>query len=464
MAMHRTTKHRQPGAFTTRTLAVLAVLCGLVLAMPSRANADAAFAAWWEDLWPEAQAAGISRQIFEFAFSQIQVNYEIPGVRRPGRPGRIEPVANDDPSRDDRLPKSCQRPRQSEFLKPANYFQDRLVNRVVDEGRAQYSRLKPVLEEIQRRHGVKGRTVLAIWGRETNFGRYRPKFNTIEALASLAFAGPEVKRPNNRVELIAGLKILEEGHIDMAQYTSSWAGATGYTQFTPTVFEKYATDFDGDGRKDIWNSIPDVLASTARYLNDINWQDNEAWGYEVVLPQGFDCSLEDKRVYKSLRDWQALGIRRATSPFSPDATFPRLDDQAQLLAPGGASGPAFLILRNFEVFRKYNKADLYALYLGHVMDRILCDTDERRCTFQGRWPANDDFSWSVANVCAMQTELAKLGYSDEEADGLFGRGTRAAYGRFQKANGLPLTCYPSKSTLDELRRPGRVGQAAEQAR
>ena len=269
----------------------------------------------------------------------------------------------------------------------------------------------------------------------TAYGRARLPFSAVRTLATQAFMGR--RREKFREELLIAIGILQDGHVSPARMRSSWAGAMGHTQFLPSGFRKYAVDVNGDGRRDIWGSIPDALASTANFLKLNGWQSGKAWGYEVRLPKGFDCTLEGIVNARTIEEWVKLGVTRAFGRKFPGN---RLAENTHLVAPAGTLGPAFLVLENFEVFRAYNKADLYALYIGHVADRIRFGGN-----FEGGWSRVAGFSRD--EMKRLQSALALAGYDVGKIDGLIGSKTRSAIGKWQRKLGRKITCYPPRSLL-----------------
>jgi lytic murein transglycosylase len=416
-------------------LSVFAILC---LAASPRAGAqdgaaayraavEQRFGQWLGALKRDAAARGIAPESFERAMKGVSLDWRLPDLVPPdlgeGRPARP------------RSEKTERQGQQAEFDRPARYFPPKSLEFVTRLGREHRARWKDTLSAIEAKYGVEGHVVLAIWGRETAYGRATLPHNAIDALATQAYMGR--RREQFREELLLALGILQEGHVARSDMRSSWAGAMGHTQFLPSDFRNYAVDFNGDGRRDIWGTIPDALASTANYLKQNGWQRGKAWGYEVRLPDGFDCTLEGIANARSVGDWLGLGVTRAF-----DRTFPpdRLGEDAHLVAPAGVLGPAFLVLDNFEVFRSYNKADLYALYVGHVADRILFAGD-----FEGGWTRVESFSRD--EMKRLQRTLAGEGYDIGKIDGLMGSRTRSIVGQWQKKLGHKVTCYPPRSLL-----------------
>jgi lytic murein transglycosylase len=281
--------------------------------------------------------------------------------------------------------------------------------------------------------------ILAIWGRETAFGTYRLPHNAIRALATEAYLGR--RKDHFREQFLLALKVLQEGHVRLADMKSSWAGAMGHTQFLPADFFKYAVDFDGDGRRDIWNSVPDALASAAKQLKEKGWQTGRRWAHEVRAPSGFDCTLAEPGVSLPLREWLKRGFALASR--QPSAA--ELAEPASVLMPAGFYGPAFLVPRNYFVLKDYNFSDLYVLFVGLLSDRIAGGRG-----FETPWgrvqPLRD------TEVEEMQRILTQRGLYKDKIDGKAGMLTRAALGAYQKANSLRLDCWPTRAVLEHMRR------------
>jgi lytic murein transglycosylase len=275
--------------------------------------------------------------------------------------------------------------------------------------------------------------LLAIWGRETDFGRYKLPYNAVRVLATQAYIGK--RREKFQQEFLLALKILQEGHVRLADMKSSWAGAMGLTQFLPSEFYKYAVDFDGDGRRDIWNSVPDALAAAAGQLKAKGWKTGETWAFEVRAPASLDCSIGVPEVKRPIRDWVAAGV----VPFRK-FTAKEFSQEASLLQPEGIYGPAFLTLNNYYVIKEYNFSDLYVLFVGHLADKI---ADGK--PFQSSWAKIPLLK--SKDVEAMQRVMTARGIYKDKIDGKAGMQTRAALGRFQKENGLKLDCWPTPEVL-----------------
>lgn len=255
--------------------------------------------------------------------------------------------------------------RQPEFTQTWEQYRDaRLSPTRIEAGRRAFAENRALLAGIEQRYGVSPRAVVAIWGLETNYGGFTGAFNVVEALATLAWEGRRAQF--FRAELLAALRILDRGDVSVERMRGSYAGAMGHPQFMPTSFERLAVDFDGDGRRDIWDSRADALGSIANYLARSGWRGDETWGREVVLPPGFDRTT-DHRTMRPLREWVAMGVRRADG-----GGLPRSDMQAAVVIPGGALNgtQAFIVYQNFMAIRRYNPSNFYALAVGLLADRV----------------------------------------------------------------------------------------------
>ncbi len=409
---------------------VLILLAGLIVAMAGWSPAMAAnaaiersFQAWIaDDLWREARQAGVPRPAFDRALAGVELDWTLPDLVPPGTKGTV--------------PKTQQ---QSEFRAPAGYFSERRIRGLVGQGRRALARWETSLDTIEARYGVPRRIVVAIWGRESDYGRAALPHRAIRALATEAFMGR--RKSYFRGELIAALKIAAAGHIPASQMRSSWAGGLGHPQFLPSSFLKYAVDFDGDGRRDIWNSVPDALASIANYLKAHGWQAGRDWGYEAVVPDRLSCTLSGPEQGRPIRQWAAAGVTRVAGRQWPAHELPQV---GYLLFPAGRFGPAWVTTPNFYVLKTYNESDLYALFIGHLADRYGNDRP-----FVGRWAKVGGFN--RADVQAMQKRLERMGHDVGGADGLIGFKTRIAVGTVQAGTGRPVTCFPDRAFVKSLR-------------
>jgi len=390
----------------------------LVLAFPTGAlAADAGFTQFIASLWPEAQAAGVSRATFDSQTRGLEPDYKLPDLILPGRPATGAPS-------------------QAEFVQvPADYLKEASIARLAEEGQRLMQQYRDALAGIEKRFGVPPSIVLAIWGRETDYGRYKEPYDALRVMATQAYVGR--RKDQYRNEFILALKILGDGEVTRQDMRASWAGATGLTQFLPSEFYQHAVDFDGDGRRDIWNSVPDALASAARQLVNKGWQPGVRWAYEVQVPANADCTMGVPEVTKPIGDWLRAGL----VPVRGQKLS--ADEQAQpasLLQPEGTYGPAFLTTKNYFVIKEYNFSDLYVLYVGHLSDRM---TNPQ--PFATPWSASTQLR--TADVEAMQRQLTRLGLYKDKLDGKAGMQTRAALGAYQKSAGLKVDCWPSEAVL-----------------
>src|SRR5262245_5237180 len=402
-----------------------AIVLGFWLAAAAVGSARAAdpnFQRWLEDLWPQAQTLGISRGTFDTATRGLEPDLTLPDLDLPGREGA--------PPRG-----------QAEFVQtPADYIKESNISYLAGQGKKLAAEHARTLAAIEQQFGVPGNILLAIWGRETAFGGYRLPKNAITVLATQGYYGR--RKDFFRQELLYALKMLEEGHIKLADMRSSWGGAMGLTQFLPSEFYKYAVDFDGDGKKDIWKSVPDALASAAQQLVGKGWQRGTRWAYEVRAPQGVDCTIGVPEVTRPLGEWLKQGFALA---YGRKPAAAELNEPASLLLPEGTYGPAFLTLKNYYVIKEYNFSDLYVLFVGHLSERI---SDPRR--FETPWSKNTQLR--TAQVETMQRTLTKLGLYKDKIDGKAGMLTRAALGAYQKANRLKVDCWPTAAVLDDMQK------------
>jgi membrane-bound lytic murein transglycosylase B len=395
----------------------LAAAAGLGIALlqsAGAARADAGFQHWVANFRSTAAKSGVSGATFDRAFA---------GVTEPD-PEVLEKAH-----------------KQAEFTAPAwDYFDNRVQEKSISTGQDMARRWKPWLDKIEARFGVDRYVVLAIWSNESNYGEIlKDKTvmrNVVRSLSTLAYGDPSHAK-YARTQLIAALKILQRGDIDVSHLTGSWAGAMGQTQFIPTSFQIYAVDMDGDGRRDIWDSVPDALATTANLLRKNGWQSGKTWGYEVSLPDG--KKLPNGSM--SLSKWQSLGVTRANGK-----PFKNGGDSAELKLPDSRSGPTFLVLKNFRVIKAYNNADKYAFAVGLLADQIA-----------GYGPLVNDWNRPFTKLSfeakqELQQRLSTLGYYDGKVDGRIGEGSKKAIRAFQAQAGLTQDGYPSMEVLSSLRK------------
>src|SRR6056297_2930415 len=395
----------------------LALLPGAAPAQ-DRAAVERQFRAWLEEtLWPQARADGISRGTFEAAFADVSLQWGLPDLVPPGAAA---------------APRRAQR--QAEFGAPARYFGRNAVEGAAAVGKRMAQRHAAALATAERATGVPGRIVLAIWGRESAYGRAEIPHDAFAVLGTKGFMSTRADYFTG--ELLAALQIAEAGHAPAGGLRSSWAGALGQPQFMPSSYLAHAADGDGDGRADIWRSEADTIASIARYLSRHGWVAGRDWGFEVRVPATVSCALEGPDQGRPIAQWERLGIARVSG-----RAFPEHERRGEgyLMMPAGRHGPAFLVTPNFFVLKDYNMSDLYALFVGHVGDRIAFGMGD----FEGRW--GDVGRLLRSDIAAMQRALVAMGHDVGGVDGLPGYKTRRSIGRWQEATGRPATCFPEPS-------------------
>jgi lytic murein transglycosylase len=409
-----------PRSLLRRSLAGLAAAGALALVCATPAPAADAFRAFLESLWPDAQALGVSRATFDAAFRGLTPDLALPDLVLPGH------------KRDDSAG-------QAEFTKSAmDYLNPKSLANMASQGRAFLKQHEREIVNIEGETGVDRYILVAIWGRETAYGTQKDTRDAIQVLATQAYTGR--RKDQFRQELLYALKMLQDG-IPRAKMKSSWAGAVGMTQFLPSDYYKYAADGDGDGKADIFSSVPDALASAAHQLAGKGWVRGQHWGYEVKVPAHADCSLEGPPGHRTIGEWLKLGFERAGPVrFKPQE---RAFD-AYLMMPSGSYGPAFLATENFQAIRRYNTSDLYALYVGNLADRIAGGGDFYTPSAKIAQPR-------TVQVMEIQERLIKLGHPLDKADGKIGSGTRREVGTYQKTNGLKIDCWPTEAVLTHLR-------------
>ena len=409
---------------------VLRILLLIALALAPVSAAAAAgdraaiarqFQSWLEGtLWPRARAGGISRATFETAFAGVTPASDLPGLVPPG--GRAP-----------------HRQHQAEFRAPAAYFAPSRLRALTEKGRRMARRHARALAAAEHQTGVPARIILAIWGRESGYGRAAPAHDALRVLATRAFMG--ARRDYFTKETIAALRIVEERHIPPRALTSSWAGALGQPQFMPSSYLAHGSDGDGDGQADIWRSEADTIASIATYLARHGWQAERDWGFEVRVPDTVPCTLEGPDRGRSIAAWAAMGITRVSGrPFPAH----ELAGEGYLMMPAGRFGPAFVATPNFYVLKDYNMSDLYALFIGHLGDRIAFGMGD----FTAPWRPLDKLS--RGDIAAIQRALERRGADVGGADGLPGYKTRRAIGAWHAATGRAPRCFPSAAVRRAL--------------
>jgi len=367
------------------------------------------FARWVTDFRAAARAAGIDESTLRAAFDGVE-----------------------------HLPRVVELDRaQPEFTRQVwDYLDSAVSAQRVTLGRERLQQVRSEADAAAARYGVPANILAAIWGVESNYGSNFGDIPTIDALATLGFDGR--REAWARGQLLAALKILQSGDITRAQMVGSWAGAMGQTQFLPSVFLAHAVDADGDGRRDIWGSMADVMASTANFLARSGWQANQPWGTEVRLPPGFDPGRADAELRQSSVQWAAEGVQTLDG-----APLPAFADGVILL-PAGARGPAFLVGPNFRTLLRYNNATSYALAVGLLAQRLLDGPG-----VQTPWP-RDLAALTRSQLLELQTALNQRGFASGTPDGIMGPATRAGLRQYQRSAGLPADGFPTLELLQRL--------------
>ncbi|MBP5855599.1 lytic murein transglycosylase [Marivibrio halodurans] len=378
------------------------------------------FEEWLRDLKAEAMRRGISEETLTGAFQDVAP-----------------------------LPKVLEYDRsQPEFTRTFwQYLERAVTDGRIERGRALMREHRGLLTRVESEYGVQARFLVAFWGLETNFGDYTGGFPVIDAVTTLAH--DRRRSEFFRAELMNALRILDEGHIAKPRMLGSWAGAMGQLQFMPSTFAAHAVDADGDGRKDIWGSLPDVFSSAAKYLSDVGWKGDRTWGREVRLPEGFDLELATRDVRQTLSDWQDLGVRRANGADLPIVA----GMEGSVILPSGWKGPAFLVYDNFDNILTWNRSTYYAIAVGYLADRLV-----GLPPLTAKPPENER-ALSRDEVLEMQRRLNALGFDAGEPDGMVGPATRGAVKAYQKASGLPPDGYPTPALLETLYGAGATGES-----
>jgi membrane-bound lytic murein transglycosylase B len=399
--------------------AAIAIACASPLAAAAQetnreavsdTEASARFRAFVQSFRGDAIEAGISAELYDRAMGGISLN------------PRVEQLNNSQP----------------EFVRPVWEYLESAVNDTrIARGREVIGAHSDLFARLQETYGVPAEVLTAIWGMETSYGQILGSFNLFEALATLAYDGQRTAFA--RRQLIAALRIAQTEGRDPTTMTGSWAGAFGLTQFIPTTFLERAVDGDGDGRRDLWSSPADALASTANYLRRSGWKVGETWGVEVLLPAGFAYENADTDIRFANHEWAQMGIRKANGDPLPETT-----DLSAIFLPAGARGPAFLLHDNFFAILRYNIATSYALAVSVLADRL-----RGASGVMGSWPRGETML-NVRQRMTLQEGLTTLGYDTGGNDGVLGRRTRQAIREYQKARGLPADGYATASLLTRI--------------
>ncbi len=393
------TNHRRGFAPLWAFLLILALLS------PTYAQGSATFDALQRTLWPLARERGVTRATFDLAFRGLTPDPRVIAVTK----------------------------REPEYGKPIGAYVDAIASKSrIADGKRKAVQWTDTLGRVEKQYGVDRAIVLSLWGIESSFGEEKDRWDVIRSLATLVQADyrPELFRD----ELLTALKILQDGHIARENMRGSWAGAMGQPQFMPSSFYTYAVDFSGDGRRDIWTNVPDVLASIANYLRKSGWNTGAPWGVEVSIPQHFDF-MQSRG---TSREWTARGVNRVDGNALPEMGL------AYLLFPSGAQGPAFLVSENFNVIKAYNNSDVYALAVGHLADRL-----RGNAPIVTPWPASDP-QLSRAQRIALQKRLAALGYAIKDFQGRLDFDQRDAIRAEQNKLGMRPDGHPTATLLERI--------------
>ncbi|WP_455474373.1 lytic murein transglycosylase [Bartonella sp. B30(2025)] len=392
----------------------VAIFYAFSMFFASLLHANSDFQNWIKEFKKTALASDISSATFDMAFKNVNA---------------IDPEV---------LKRAAYQP---EFVDPAwNYFDNRVHEIAIIEGQHQKKKWEKWLLEIEKRFGVNRHILLAIWSMESSYGKILDNKNvmrdTIRSLATLAYADKK-RAKYAKTQLIAAMKILQNGEIERSQLTGSWAGALGHTQFIPTSYLAYAVDMDGSGRRDIWTSIPDALATAANLLHKNGWRSDLPWGIEVKLPQG--KTFPDD--WLSFEQWEKLGVKHARND-----PFPSSSELAILKYPDGPEGPVFLVTKNFFVIKRYNNADRYAFAVALLANRIAGHPGLVQDWKRPFKPL------TVQERKELQHRLAALGYYTGEIDGKIGTASKKAIKAFQLHHNLEADGHPSPKVLSLLRK------------
>jgi peptidoglycan lytic transglycosylase B len=380
----------------------------ILVLVPLCAQAQAAeqsFAVFRAKLWPDAQAKGITRATFEVAMRGVAPDSRVIAATK----------------------------RQPEYGRPFGVYVNDIVNRRrIADGELKAREWSRTFDAVEKKFGVSRWILTALWGIESDFGAEKDRWDVFRSLATLAYVG--YRDPYFRNELIVAMRIMQDGHFPRSRMVSSWAGAMGQTQFMPSNVVDYAIDFSGDGRSDLWTNVPDILGSTANYLHKEYWQPGLPWGFEVIVPRGFDYMHS----HDTFAGWRRLGVHRADGK-----PFPK-EGNGILFFPAGGSGPAFIVTANFDVLKEYNNSDAYAVAVGHLADRM-----NGGPPIEAKWPADDRPLSRDARI-ALQKKLAALGYKVHDFEGHIDFDLRDYIRVEQKKFGMLPDGNPTARLLEKL--------------
>lgn len=393
-----------------RTMSAIVAASFIMVSPIAKAETTETFPEWLKGFRSEATKSGISEAVIDQALGSVT---PIPRVLELDR-------------------------RQPEFMLTLwRYMELYVPDARIEKGKELLKKHAKLLAEVEKKYGVPPRFLVAFWGVETDFGRNFGAFHMLSAVATLAH---DARRADFfKTQLLSAIRLVGLGDVPV-EVKSSWAGAMGNMQFIPTTFEAYAVDFDGDGKRDLWNSLPDAFASAANYLKSVGWNPDYTWGREVQLPKDFDLSLAGLQERKKLAEWQKLGVRKIGG-----GSLPGADIDASLLLPAGAEGPVFLVYGNYRTIMRWNASQLYAVAVGHLADRFIglpkLSVDKPENAHMLRY----------ADISEMQRLLTKIGFDTGGIDGRAGPMTRDAIRNFQKSVKLPADAHPTFGLLERLR-------------
>ncbi len=395
------------------TVTLLLTINVSVHAQSSMPEEEQAFQHWLTNFKQQARQAGISEQTLTEAFKDIHLSQKVLDSDR----------------------------KQPEFTRTFfEYFYSAVSQDRIITGRQQYQKHQKLLNQVTEKYGIPSHILVSFWGMETNYGRYTGNIPIIQSLVTLAYDPRRTTFFSK--QLMAALTIIDQGHVQPSQMKGSWAGAMGQVQFMPTNYLQYAVDGDGDGKINLWDSLPDAFHSAGNFLQHLGWNPQQTWGEEISLPKNFNYALADNKTKRTITEWQSLGIRQANG--QPLTTQPELT--AKLILPSDYRGPTFLVYDNFQVIKRWNNSNNYALAVGHLSNRILGKP------ILSKQQPKDDKGMSRDQMEQLQTILNQLGHNAGEPDGIAGSKTRNALRAFQVANQLPADGAPSYHMLQQLKK------------